>query len=113
MKATSKTKETAKETAKETTNKTTNGATKQTIVIEVKAETEAAATKLDVPVVNTVETPTEPDEDDDKPKLPPWRTAMKQKKEAEIKRRDEEQRKLVSHLLCCAIKFTNSFFHGG
>jgi len=57
---------------------------------------------LDVPVTKKVETPTEPVEED-KQKLPLWRAVLKQKKEAEIKKRDEEQKKLVSNALC--IKF--------
>ena len=49
-------------------------------------------TKTDIPVVNTVTEPVE-----DKPKLPLWKAALKQRKEVEVKKKDEEQKKLVSN----------------
>ena len=54
-------------------------------------------TKTDIPLANTA-TSTGPVED--KPKIPPWQAALKQRKEAEIKKKDEEQKKLVSSQSC-------------
>ena len=61
-----------------------------------------AVTKTDVPVANTAPAQTEPVEDD-KPKLPLWKAALKQRKEAEVKKKDEEQKKLVSNHFCTFI----------
>ena len=69
------------------------------ISVEITATgMETTATSINVPVTNTAETPpTEPVEDD-RPKLPLWKAALQQRKEAEVKKRDEEQKKLVSNL---------------
>lgn len=62
---------------------------------KVTANAEEAAIKVDAGVKNTASSPTEPVEDDE-PKLPLWKVALKQKKEAEMKKREEEEKKLVS-----------------
>ena len=59
------------------------------------ADAKTTHTKTDVPVANTAPAPTESVED--KPKLPLWKAALKQRKEAEVKKKDEEQKKLVSN----------------
>lgn len=110
IKATKEATNETNEVTKETTNEIK--AKNEVVAIKVKADstkTEAAAVKVDVPVTNTDETPTEPVEDNDKSKLPLWRAALKQKKEAEIKRRDEEQKKSVSHYLCVVYQIQNPF----
>lgn len=78
--------------------KATKTATNETDATNTEPTTtnlEPAVTVTSAPVTNTIESPVE----DDKPKLPLWRAALKQKKEAEVKQKDEEQRKSVSSFL--------------
>lgn len=93
------TRETANETAITTKESiATNGELAATDVETAATGVETATTGINVPVMNTAETPpTEPVEDD-RPKLPLWKAALQQRKEAEVKKRDEEQKKLVSNL---------------
>lgn len=86
----------------------TNEASNKTVATTVEPATKTTATPEPcISTANTAaKTPTEPVEDD-KPKLPLWKAALKQKKEAEVKKQEEEKKKQVSFPSCYPMHFQN------